>query len=167
MAWTIIYRFVDNKHRLSTTTCNLPSDASLAHVTEFATTFATILDNMSNSKLGGLTIQTSPILSTQFASKPIATKSADNEEKGAFSFQTSHTSPKVMKIPGFKDSLVMDGSDLIDQSAPDVAAYLAVMIDGLTLADSTVIEPCDVGSEDIFNLISAREEFTKSRRRRR
>lgn len=164
MAWTINYTFVDKRLKTSRTEVKLPSVTSLAHVMEFAKTFAETVDKLSNSKLGAINIATPTILSSEFTAKPIAGLTADNEEKGTFLFNTSFRDPVRMQIPGFKDSLVIEGSNSIDQSDVDVATYIAIMIAGLTLGDLTVIQPCDIGDEDIVSIKDAYESF-KSRKR--
>lgn len=162
-AWEITYTFLDNRLKQSITSVKLPHTTTLAHVTEFATTVAEIVDRLSSSKLGAININTPTILGG-FTVKPIAGFTSDNEEKGVFLFNTSYREPVSMSIPGFKDSLVIDGSNEIDTSDTDVAALITLMIDGLTLIDTTVVQPCDIGAEDITSLKSATEKF-KSRKR--
>jgi hypothetical protein len=63
-------------------------------------------------------------------------------------------------VPTYNDSLSVTGSDDIDQADPNVAAYLAILEDGVTTAGG-VINPVDLRENDLSAVTEAREIFRR------
>jgi hypothetical protein len=89
---------------------------------------------------------------------------ADVEEIGAFQFETVGGFPVYCNIPGILETVVAAGSDDIDQSDVDVAAFITAMETGIVVTGDTV-SPTDVGEDSINNTVYARERFRASGKR--
>jgi hypothetical protein len=62
--------------------------------------------------------------------------------------------------------MVVSGSDALDTTDADIAAFIAAMVDGLTPSTyATLVEPSDSREDDITALDYARERFRASGKR--
>lgn len=117
-----------------------------------------VIDNMINGQITRTAISREITLPGGLKAMPGST--ADVEEKGVFIFSTNASRPEVT-IPTFKDSLVITGSDKINQSDTDVALFIFMMIDGSGTA-LNFVHPSDNRDTEIVSFIDAYERFRKS-----
>lgn len=92
---------------------------------------------------------------------------ADIEHKGKFLFVSQIGTKVEINIPCLDEVAVNAyGSDTIDQSIAEVAAFIAAMESGVTVTGGT-ISPCDIGESSIASTRFARESFKNSGKRRK
>jgi len=160
MAWYITYSMGDGKFKFSDIEVKLPDSATFPQIDEFAQTFAPTIQALAGGLIGSIHITA---IRSGYTGKPNADFDSDIEEKGVFMFETLGAEMR-MSIPTFKEAFIIDGTDLIDQSATEVATFLSIMISGLTLLDSTVLQPVNGRGDDVISLKSAHEKFRNRKR---
>lgn len=166
MAHELSYTIIDDKGDTAKNTMYLPEGLTVAQYEEFADT---LIDNIINMLLGGvlkaqLCIKV-PISSIDQTGKPTAT--SDVENVGEFVFESASGFRSVINIPGYDESEVFAGSDVIDEAQAGASGFISAIVTGVTLTDTvTVVSPVDVGGDDLTRLITARERFRNSGPRR-
>lgn len=164
LAPKVIITVRDNKGKISTTEVKIPTGLTLANMIEFAQDLITLFDAITSGVIIGVSIGIS-VDTSGLGLTAVAGSTADVEEKGVFQFVTSGGFYTTVNVPCIADSDVVSGSDAIDQSDPDIAAFIAAMTGGLTLTDLSVVQPCDSREDDIVSLAFARERFVSSGKR--
>lgn len=160
----IIFTIRDNKGKTSTTEVKIPTGISMANMIEFAQDLAVLFDAITIGQIVGVGIGISiDISALGLTGAPGST--ADVEEKGQFQFLTDGGYYTTVNVPCLSDTDVIAGSDTIDQTDVDVAAFIAAMTGGIELTDLTTVEPCDSREDDIVSLVYARERFRASGKR--
>ena len=158
----IIYTVIDADGDRATTTVNLPGGFTLAHFNEFGSSMATLLDALLGGRVEGadfcVNVDVSGLTSN------VALSTSDVEEIGNFVFTTAIGTGVRINVPGIDELTVAAGSDDLDQSDPAIAAFIAGIENGINTVGG-LIEPCDVGEEDITSVVFAREKFRASGKR--
>jgi len=91
---------------------------------------------------------------------------SDVEHIGKFSFRTGINTKVLVNIPALAEvALGATTSDSLDPVQVNVAAFLTAMEDGINVGGA-LIEPCDIGEEDIVDHNFLREAFRNSGTRR-
>lgn len=91
---------------------------------------------------------------------------SDVEHIGKFSFRTGINTKVLVNVPALAEiALGTTTSDILDPVQVDVAAFLTAMEDGISVTGA-LIQPCDVGEEDIVDHNFLREAFRNSGTRR-
>lgn len=107
-----------------------------------------------------------PISSIDQTGKPAA--NSDVEEIGEYIFQSSSGFKSQFNLPGYDESDTLPASDAIEQGAASPASLISAFITGVTLADTvTVVGAVDAGGDDLVTLVSARERYRNSGKKRR
>lgn len=163
--WQITFSIGDARFKLSSVSIDIPDTTTLAQVQEFTLAMAAIIDNMTQGNIGNWNLLAPRELDFT-GLKNQAGSTADNEEKGVFTFLTENGYNSRIAIPSFSDSDVVTGSDTIDQTDVDIAAFIAAMTAGIELTDTSVVQPCDYRGDDIITLVGSYERFSGSRKRR-
>lgn len=162
VALEVIYEVEDRDGDRSTTSVKVPNGFSISQFTEFGAAMATLIDAMLEGRVSGADLALSVDLSgLTFNTLDLA---SDVEDIGAFQFRTSENRPVRVNIPGINEINVLDYSDDLDQAAPSVSAFIAMMESGLAVTLGT-ISPCDVAEDDIIAVEYARERFRASGKR--
>lgn len=86
---------------------------------------------------------------------------SDVEEIGHFNFRTLDNRKVEINVPGIQLDTFIPGTDDIDQADPDVAAWIALCLNGVSTPGGTII-PTDVNQADIDNLRAARKQTRPS-----
>lgn len=160
----IIFTIRDNKGKTSTTEVKIPTGIDIDNMIEFAQDLAGLLDAITNGQIISVGIGISVDLSA-LGLTAAAGSTADVEEKGQFQFQTVGGYYTTVNVPAISDTDVVDGSDVLDQTDADIAAFIAAMTAGLTLTDASTVQPTDSREDDITTLVYARERFRASGKR--
>lgn len=156
----IVYSIKDNKGKISRCEVKVPTGLTLAQYSEFAVDMGTLIDAITNGQIVNVGIAfTVDISSAGYTAAPGST--SDVEEKGQFMFNAGLWKT-VVNVPCISDTDVISGSDLLDTTDVDIAAFISGMTAGLTLVDLTVVQPCDERETDISSLEYARERFVAS-----
>jgi len=161
LAPKIIVSIRDNKGKVSTTEIKIPTGITLSNMIEFAQGIVQLIDAITTGVIVGVSIGIS-VDTSGLGLTAAAGSTADVEEKGRFQFQTTGGFFTTVNIPCFSDVDVLPGSDAIDQAEVNVAAFIAAMTGGLTLVDTSVVQPSDSREDDITTLVSALERFRAS-----
>lgn len=160
MALAITCRFdvIDDKGKPSFTKIRIPTGFDLADMLDFAVQAAQLLANIATTKVTRAGVCISLDLSTStIKANPLT--GADAAQKGFFGFATDLTGFRTkMRLPAFNETLVNSGSDTIDQTDTDVAAFLTAEEDGIVVTGGT-ISPCDNRENDVVSTDYAREIF--------
>lgn len=156
----IIYDIRDRRNKSASTSVRIADSNSEAQTVGFAAAWADAIDNLIGGVIRGavalLGVDISGLVSN------VASSTSDVEEIAAFEFLTSNGVTKVeVNIPAILETLVDNDTGEMNLSAAAVAAFVAMMEDGIT-AGGALIQPCDVGSDDITVLRYARERSRNS-----
>lgn len=93
-----------------------------------------------------------------------AAPDSDVEIRGKFTFQPLGTIKRLlMRIPTFNRNYVDGGAKTIDLANSDIVAFTDAMVDGLTV-NSTLIRPRDTENRTLDGVISATEDYGKTRK---
>jgi hypothetical protein len=84
-------------------------------------------------------------------------EAADVERKGVFTFRDTNGHTTITSVPSIKNTVVFDGTNVIDAANVDVAAFVLAMT-GTTLASP----PITLYGGDLVNLARARKNHRKS-----
>ena len=155
MTIEITYDIRDRRNKPASTSVRVNTGATEAQVTGFARAWATAI----NPLIGGVIRAAFAILNVDISALTNNTpaSNSDVEEIGAFEFGTSNGITKVqVNIPAILETLINNDTGQMDLAAPQVAAFIAMMEDGITVG-ATLIQPCDVGGDDVTNTIYAKE----------
>lgn len=163
IAIAISYTLSDDDGDTATTTVHVPNVFSIAQYTEFARAMADLVDNIVSGHVDSAELTVTIDISTLTGNN--AQSGSDVEEIGAFTFRTPEGREVVVNIPGINESMVAANSDDLDQLDTDIAAFTTAMLNGIAVAGGTP-QPCDVDEADLTVLVSAREEFRASGKRR-
>jgi hypothetical protein len=159
MSTEIIYDVRDRKNKSASTSVRCSSDSE-TQVVGFAESWAVaigaLLEGVIRSAVAMLTVDISGLTGN------VALDTSDCEEIGAFEFKTTNGITKVdVNVPAFLETLVNNDNGGINEGAAAVAAFIALMEDGITVGGA-LIAPCDVGGDSITVLNYARERSRNS-----
>lgn len=129
---------------------------TLAQYNEMAVDLANALDAVIGGVIDNMSLRI-PVDITGLTGNTIGATS-DVGDVGQLQFRSTENRPVRINVPGIMESLVAAGSDDLDQAAAPMAALLAAMEDGVTTL-AGVIQPCNVGEDDIETTEFARERF--------
>lgn len=155
----VIPSWRDQAGKTATNTLYVPNGLTLAQYHEGLEASAVLLDEVSGAVMEGMTFCVEVDISGLTGNVVVTT--ADVEDIGAFQFRTADNRPVNVNVPGIIDTLAPLGSDNLDQSDTDVAAFISMFEDGLAVTGGT-ITPTDVDSDDITAVVFAREEVRNS-----
>jgi len=154
-SFSLIYSFLDDKNKISTTEINVPTTFNLSQYTEFGAAMATILQNLAQGKLVSADLCLQADISGLTSNA--ATVGSTVDLVGAFQFGTDLNNKVAVTIPCLSELfMTVSGSDDLDQTQADVAAFLFAMTDGIVTTGGTIL-PCDKAEEDITSIDFARE----------
>jgi hypothetical protein len=154
----IVYEIRDRRNKKATTSVRIV-DATEAQTDAFANAWADAIDNL----IGGVIRAASALIGVDISglSSNVASSTSDVEEIAEFDFRTAAGNKVLVTIPAILETLVDNDTGELNQAAPAVAAFIAMMEDGIT-AGGTLVQPCDVGNEDIVSTRYARERSRNS-----
>lgn len=155
------FEFVDGKGKTSFTKVRVPNGFAIADYRTFAQSMGQFLANVSNAKLTRASICVGLDLSSATI-KVAVSGFADIAQKAYFGFTSAVSGLFArLKIPAISETIVAPGSDQIDQSNPDVAAFITAYETGIVTTGGT-IQPSDDRENDIVGVNFARELFRKT-----
>lgn len=163
IAIAVNYTISDDDGDTATTTVHVPNTFSIAQYTEFTRAMADLVDNIIAGHVDSAELTVTIDISSLTGNN--AQSGSDVEEIGAFTFRTAEGREVVVNIPGINESMVAANSDDLDQLDTDIAAFTTAMLNGIAVAGGTP-QPCDANEGDLTVLVSAREEFRASGKRR-
>lgn len=153
LAVTISFTFRDQKGKSSTTDIKVPVGFTIPEYIDAAQRLATVLVNNTLALLTQVEVCLG-LNVTPPATVPLA--NSDVQEKAQFVFNAANNLNYVMQIPTLDESVLVAGSDLIDQTNVGVAAMITLMEDG----DGTIV-PVNNRDQDIVSIDYARELFRR------
>jgi len=160
----LVFEIEDASGDKSTTSVQLVNTTTVVNATGFAVAFATALNNL----ISGIIRSCAAFLGVDISALTdnLMSDTADVEHIGKFEFLTDGGNRVKLNLPCLDEILVgTTTTDAINQSQADVAALIAAMEDGIN-AGGALIEPCDVGEDDIVSVVFSREAFRNSGARR-
>lgn len=157
MTQEIVYEIRDRRNKKATTSVRI-GDATEAQTDAFANAWADSIDNI----IGGIIKGASVLLGVDISALVgnVAATGSDVEEIAEFDFRTAIGTKVIVTIPGILETLVDNDTGDLNLAAPQVAAFVTMMEDGITVG--VLVEPCDVGNDDIVSLRYARERSRNS-----
>ena len=162
LAVSIRYDFRDDKGKTSHTKIRVPNGFALSDYVQFAQSMGQLISDISAGVITRASICIGIDLSTSTL-KAAATAFSDIAQKVFFQFNTALAGFRAkMKIPTLKETLVLPGTDAVDQANVDVAAYIAAMENGIAVSGLATISPSDGRENDIVSTAFVREVFRKT-----
>jgi hypothetical protein len=147
MAVQIVYTIQDKKGKKPTHSVRINSDSEAA-TQAFAEAWAQAIDDL----IGGVIRGAVALLGVDIsgATGNVAATGSDVEEIARFEFRTFEGHKVEVTIPAILETLIDNDTGQVNRAAGAVAAFIAMMEDGIT-ANSVLVEPCDVGEDDIVS----------------
>lgn len=154
----IVYDIRDRRNKKASTSVRIVN-ATEAQTDAFANAWADAIDNL----IGGVIRGAAALLKVDISglSSNVASSGSDVEEILECDFRTAAGNKVIVTIPGILETLINNDTGELNQAAPAAAAFIAMMEDGIT-AGGTLVQPCDVGNEDIVSTRYARERSRNS-----
>lgn len=152
------FDFIDGKGKTSFTKISVPTGFSIAQYVEFGQAMGQLIATISAGQVTGASATVSLDLSTATL-KSVISNVSDAGQKGYFKFASAVTGfARKIFLPTFREDMIVAGSDSIDTTDTDVAAFVAAMEDGIVVTGGT-ISPTDNRSNDLAVLTTAKEMF--------
>lgn len=158
MPFEIQYTIADEANNISTTTIKVPTTFAIADYVEFGAGMAQALNDFLRGAIRGAELCFNIDISA-YTNNTISAIS-DVEEIAAFEFVTAQGNRVKLNVPGCPDLSVLPGTNTLDVTDAEVAAIITAMEDGISGT-----QPCDVGGDEITEMLFAREWFRSSGRR--
>lgn len=160
MAVTINFTITDAKGKTSLTKVRVPTGFSPSQYGEFALAMGQIIATLSDGAITEISIGV-PLDLSAASLKLVASTVADAAKKAFFGVVSS-VSGLFAKyiIPTYDETHTVSGSDTIDTSDADVAAFIALIESGTTVG-GTPIAPTDKYTNDLDDVNIAREQFRR------
>lgn len=159
----ISFDVCDGKGKKSNVVIHVPSGTGLADIIGFGQEAAVVIQALLAGEICGISASL-PITVPAGVAAAVAAVNSDREEGQKYGFSTLQGFNTVVRIPAAKENPVIAGSDLLDQTDVDVAAFIDLMVNGITTVPSGgtgVITPVDSRDEDIVSIRYAREDFKR------
>jgi hypothetical protein len=155
----IVFTVEDRRKKTATTSIKLAEVESKARVNLFAVAWANVVDNI----ITGVIRSAVAILGVNISAltSNIATNDSDVEEIASAQFRSDAGTKVEINIPAVLETLVNNDTGDLEPSAPQVAAFLAMMEDGIAVTGGTII-PCDIGEEGNLVNVYFRERSRNS-----
>lgn len=163
MAIIAYYTVDDDKGDKSTIEIPIPSATTLSDVPLFVSAMGDLIEAIVQ---GGITAAGARIEVDTSGWTDVASSVADVQEKALFVFRTALNNIKKVHLPTFPDLLFNAGSDSVDLTDTDVAAFVTAMEDGIDLTGAGgtgIVQPSDYRDEDVDHLEKATEAWGKKR----
>jgi hypothetical protein len=122
-----------------------------------------LLDEMVHGRLSAGNLVVDIDISSLTSNSLVA--DSDVEELGSFQFNTPDFRTVNINVPCIDESLVLAGSDNLDQADSDVSAFVAAIENGIAVTGGTII-PSDVDGQTGLEMYATREIFRASGKRR-
>jgi hypothetical protein len=145
--------FVDRDNNHGALSYNAPVTALVADVYADAQNVAAKVAAISDATLKNISISYG---ATEYNPAQPA-EASDVERKGVFTFRDAAGFSSITSVPSIKNTLVIDGTQIINAADADVAAFVLAMT-GATL----VAPPISLHGQDLQNLARARKTHRKS-----
>jgi hypothetical protein len=137
-AVTVNVTVIDGKGKSSISKVRLPTGFSIAQYSEAA-----------------------PLNLSAATIRAAALDFADIAKKALFTVRSSVSGLFArFNIPTYAEANTVTGSDEINTADPDIAAFVAILEDGVNVS-GTFIQPCDLRENDLAEVTQAREIFRK------
>lgn len=159
----IVFTIEDRRKRTATTSVKLPSVESKGRTTLFAVAWADAIDNLITGVIRSAVAILRPDLSG-LTNNAVAAGS-DVEEIASAQFGTVDKTLVEINIPSILETLVINETGVLDTAAPQVAAFLSMMENGIAVTGGTIV-PCDIGGLTGLELVYLRERSRNSGKRK-
>jgi hypothetical protein len=156
VAYDLQFTFRDAKAQTSRMKIHVPSTSTIANLQSFVSAIAADLDAITDGLLVSAEVNIKIALPGGLKASPVA--GCDVEMGALFSYRDSLGLTTRTRVPTFKQSLVIPTSRAVDTANANVTNFNNKMISG----NSTIL-PCSRVENDITALISAKEQYVKSR----
>lgn len=155
----IIYTIEDRRGRTATTSVKLASVESKVRTGLFAVAWADVIDNI----IGGVIRSAFAVLNVPLTGILLNTSDvgSDVEEIAAATFRANAGTLVQVNIPAILETLVVNETGELNTVQADVAAFRAMMEDGIAVTGGTII-PCDIGESGGLEMQFIRERSRNS-----
>jgi len=139
---------------------HVPNNTEIGNFKTFIQNTAVFIDALIKGKITNLSIGIG--IDLPGGIKAAADASADVEEGARFIFNALNGGSFRMRIPTFDEAKMIAGTDLVDTTDTDVAAFVTQMVNGQTI-NLQAQHPSAADESDIVSLESAKSAFTTER----
>lgn len=160
LAPKITYEIADGDLDKATTEVHVPSGKTVAQYEDFAAQHAESIEGMILGVISPVARLTIPVDISAITGNTLIDTS-DVEQVASFQFADDNNEPVNINIPGRNDLDVAAGTDVLNESDVQIAAFITLIENG----DGT-IEPCSIAEGDIVDHFYARKMTKNSGRKR-
>lgn len=163
MTYTLTYSVRDGKGQTGVFTVRVGEDEIPGDVIAFAIEFAGMVEAMINGVIDHILFSFRvPYVG---ANEPGLTSDVE-EILYMVSKDTTGISSKYA-IPTINELFVLPGTSEIDRSAPEVAALITALENGVDIGGGTIVAPTSARGNDIVEVVEAIEKFRSKRKKRK
>jgi hypothetical protein len=160
LAPIITYTITDGDNDPATTSVYVPIGDTLARYQEFAEAHAETIEGMVLGVIQPIARLSVPVDISALVGNTAAATS-DVEQLASFQFSDANQDPVNINIPARSELDVVIGSDALDTTDVDVAAFITLIEDG-----NGTIAPSGIAEDAIGSLVYARKQTKNSGRAR-
>lgn len=157
----IRFKVTDADGDPSNTEIHVPTGFTVAQYSQFANDYANAMDDIVLGAIATKATMTVPIDISGLTGNTIDPTS-DVEQIAAFQFLDANGEPVDVNVPGVLQADVVGGTDNLDTTDTEIAAFITLMENG-----NGTIAPSSVSEADILDTIYARKETRASGRKRK
>jgi len=161
----VYFTVEDEKRQASTIEIPIPDTVGLANIPYAVRAIGDLLEPLLQGRIRAAGARVEVDL-TEFGWSSVAGLNSDVQEGGRFVFRTVTNFLKSLRIPTFNESKIISTTDNVDLTDADVSAFVAGMTSGIDLTGvggTGTASPCDYRGDDITGIVTAKENFTRSR----
>lgn len=159
-AVAINFSVVDAKGKTSRIPIHVPTGFTILQYVEAANAFGQLLTDLLEGSITEISVSI-PVSLSGATLKAAATSIADLAKKALFLISSSVSGlGSKINLPTYREAYTVTGSDVVDLSDPDVAAFVTILEDGVNVAGTPVL-PCDLRGNDLVQVNSGREIFRR------
>lgn len=156
VAWDLQFTIRDAKAQISRMKIHVPSTSTIANISAYVSAIAADLDAITDGLLVSAEVNVKIALPGGLKTAPVA--GSDVESGALFSFRDTLGLTSRTRVPTFKQSMVSATSRAVDTANSFVTNFVNKMVIG-----ANSILPCSRVESDLTSLISAKEQYVKSR----
>lgn len=163
MPYSVLISLVDGKNETGVVTIPIPDTTTATNAIAFGSLIFDLVQGLTSG--GNLVAKVIFDIPGLVSNNPLG--ASDVQEIGKFVFRGVTGFLKSLGIPAFTETKFVPGSDQIDVTDVDVAAFVTAMTDGIDTTPAggnATIQPCDIRGVDLDELVSAAEAWGKKRK---
>lgn len=158
--WSVSFGVHDGEGHKSLVEYNFPDSVTVAQLDSWIAIFQPLLQALLQGDAREVRYSRTAAVFTAGTADP----GSDVEIKAKFIWQPLNTIKKwIQSIPTFDRGKIVQNSDTVDFSDPDISAFVTAITDGIDIGGAVIVRPTDSEERLIDGVITGKEDYGKKR----